>query len=280
MIVPVPYWVSYPEMVKIAGGVPVYVQTTAENGFKVTAQDLQNALSEKTKAIMLNSPSNPTGSVYSREELQVVADFAVKNNIIVLSDEIYESIIYDGAEHVSIAQLGEEIKKNTIVINGLSKTYAMTGWRVGYTAAEEDIIKAMSSIQGHTVSHPASISQKAGEAAMTLDKKIIEDMVRQYDERRRFMMRYIDENIPMFSYIKPEGAFYLYVDISKTFGKTYKGKEVNCALDFAGVLLEESLVAVIPGEGFGTKEFIRLSYATSMKNIEEGLKRIRDFAAQ
>ncbi len=280
VIVPVPYWVSYPEMVKIAGGVPVYVQTTAENGFKVTAQDLQNALSEKTKAIMLNSPSNPTGSVYSREELQVVADFAVKNNIIVLSDEIYESIIYDGAEHVSIAQLGEEIKKNTIVINGLSKTYAMTGWRVGYTAAEEDIIKAMSSIQGHTVSHPASISQKAGEAAMTLDKKIIEDMVRQYDERRRFMMRYIDENIPMFSYIKPEGAFYLYVDISKTFGKTYKGKEVNCALDFAGVLLEESLVAVIPGEGFGTKEFIRLSYATSMKNIEEGLKRIRDFVAQ
>ncbi len=129
----------------------------------------------------------------------------------------------------------------------------MTGWRVGYTAAEEDIIKAMSSIQGHTVSHPASISQKAGEAAMTLDKKIIEDMVRQYDERRRFMMRYIDENIPMFSYIKPEGAFYLYVDISKTFGKTYKGKEVNCALDFAGVLLEESLVAVIPGEGLAPK---------------------------
>ncbi len=277
VIIPVPYWVSYPEMVKIAGGVPIYVQTTAENGFKVTAQDLQNALSEKTKAIMLNSPSNPTGSVYSKEELQVVADFAVQNNVMVLSDEIYESIVYDGVEHVSIAQLGEDIKKNAIVINGLSKTYAMTGWRIGYTAAEEDIIKAMSSIQGHTVSHPASMAQKAGEAAMTLDKKIIEEMVEQYDERRQFMMRYIDENISELSYIKPEGAFYLYVDISKIFGKTYKGKTVNCALDFAGVLLEEALVAVIPGEGFGTKEFIRLSYATSMANIEEGLKRIKDF---
>lgn len=280
VIIPVPYWVSYPEMVKIAGGTPVFVQTTAKNGFKLTQDDLEKALTNKTKLIMINSPSNPTGSVYTKEELEVVANFAVKNNLLILSDEIYESIIYGDVKHVSIASLGEDIKKNTITINGLSKTYAMTGWRIGYTAAEEDIIKAMSSIQGHTVSHPASIAQKASEAAFSLDKSVVEDMVGQYDERRKYMMKYIDDEIKDLSYIMPDGAFYLYVDISKTFGKTYNGVKINCALDFAGALLENYLVAVIPGEGFGTYEYIRLSYATSMKNIIEGLKRIRDFLNQ
>lgn len=280
VIIPVPYWVSYPEMVKIAGGVPVFVRTTAKNGFKLTQDDLEKALTNKTKLIMINSPSNPTGSVYTKEELMVVANFAVKNNLLILSDEIYESIIYGDVKHVSLASLGEDIKKNTITINGLSKTYAMTGWRIGYTAAEEDIIKAMSSIQGHTVSHPASIAQKASEAAFSLDKSVVEDMVGQYDERRKYMMKYIDDEIKDLSYIMPDGAFYLYVDISKTFGKTYNGVKITCALDFANVLLENYLVAVIPGEGFGTYEYIRLSYATSMKNIIEGLKRIRDFLNQ
>ncbi len=280
VIIPVPYWVSYPEMVKIAGGVPVLVQTTAKNGFKMTQDDLSKAKTNKTKLIMINSPSNPTGSVYTKEELLVVANFAVKNNLLIIADEIYESIIYGDVKHVSIASLGEDIKKNTITINGLSKTYAMTGWRVGYAAAEEDIIKAMSSIQGHTVSHPASIAQKASEAAFSLDKSVVDNMVSQYDERRKYMMKYIDDEIKDLSYIMPDGAFYLYVDISKTFGKTYSGVKITCALDFASALLENYLVAVIPGEGFGTKEYIRLSYATSMKNIIEGLKRIKDFLNQ
>lgn len=280
VIIPVPYWVSYPEMVKIAGGVPVFVQTTAKNGFKMTQDDLSKAKTNKTKLIMINSPSNPTGSVYTKEELLVVANFAVKNNLLIIADEIYESIIYGDVKHVSIASLGEDIKKNTITINGLSKTYAMTGWRVGYAAAEEDIIKAMSSIQGHTVSHPASIAQKASEAAFSLDKSVVDNMVSQYDERRKYMMKYIDDEIKDLSYIMPDGAFYLYVDISKTFGKTYNGVKITCALDFASALLENYLVAVIPGEGFGTYEYIRLSYATSMKNIIEGLKRIKDFLNQ
>jgi aspartate aminotransferase len=280
VIVPVPYWVSYPEMVKIAGGVPVYVATTAENGFKLSKEDLNKAITQKTKVIMLNSPSNPTGSVYTKEELQVVAKFAVDNNLFVISDEIYESIIYGDTKHISIAQLGQDIKKNTILINGLSKTYAMTGWRIGYTAAEEDIIKAMSSIQGHTVSHPASIAQKAAEAAFSLDRAVINKMVQEYDARRQYMMNYIDEEICDLSYIMPQGAFYLYVDISKTFGRTYNNVKITCALDFASALLENYLVAVIPGEGFGTKEFIRLSYATSLENIKEGLKRIKDFLNQ
>ena len=280
VIIPVPYWVSYPEMVKIAGGSPVYVDTTPESGFKLTLDNLKSALSPKTKAIMLNSPSNPTGSVYTKEELQVVADFAVEHDLLVISDEIYESIIYGDVKHYSIAALNDDIKKNTITINGLSKTYAMTGWRIGYTAAEEDIIKAMGSIQGHTVSHPASFAQKGAEAAFTLDKGIVEDMVRQYDERRQFMMDYIDQNIPLLSYIMPDGAFYLYVDISKTFGKTCNGVKINSALDFATALLENYLVAVIPGEGFGTKEFMRLSYATSLEKIEEGLRRIKAFTEQ
>lgn len=280
VIVPVPYWVSYPEMVKIAGGVPVYVATTAENGFKLSKEDLNKAITQKTKVIMLNSPSNPTGSVYTKEELQIVAKFAVDNNLFVISDEIYESIIYGDTKHISIAQLGQDIKKNTILINGLSKTYAMTGWRIGYTAAEEDIIKAMSSIQGHTVSHPASIAQKAAEAAFSLDRAVINKMVQEYDARRQYMMNYIDEEICDLSYIMPQGAFYLYVDISKTFGRTYNNVKITCALDFASALLGNYLVAVIPGEGFGTKEFIRLSYATSLENIKEGLKRIKDFLNQ
>lgn len=280
VIVPVPYWVSYPEMVKIAGGKPVYVDTTPESGFKLTRKSLDAALTPKTKAIMLNSPSNPTGSVYSKAELQVVADFAVENNLLVISDEIYESIIYGDVKHYSIAALNDDIKKNTITINGLSKTYAMTGWRIGYTAAEEDIIKAMGSIQGHTVSHPASFAQKGAEAAFALDKSVVADMVRQYDERRKFMMAFIDENIPALSYIMPDGAFYLYVDVSQTFGKTYNGVRVTCAMEFATALLENYLVAVIPGEGFGTGDFIRLSYATSLDKIEEGLKRIKAFIEQ
>jgi len=280
VIVPVPYWVSYPEMVKIAGGVPVYVHTTGNNGFKLTYDNLKKAKTPKTKVIMLNSPSNPTGSVYTKEELQVVADFAVENNLLVISDEIYESIIYDDAKHISIASLGKEIAKNIITINGLSKTYAMTGWRIGYAAAEEDIIKAMSSIQGHTVSHPASIAQKAAETAMELDKSVVDDMVRQYDQRRKYMMNYFDTELTDLSYIMPAGAFYLYVNISKLFGKTYNNIKITCALDFAGALLENYLVAVIPGEGFGTKEYIRLSYATSLDNIKEGLKRIKDFINQ
>lgn len=276
VIIPVPYWVSYPEMVRLAEGNPVFVKTDKNNDFKLTLEDLNNALTKKTKAIMLNSPSNPVGAVYSKKELEVIANFAVKNNIIVISDEIYEKLIYENQEHVSIASLNEEIKELTIVVNGMSKAYAMTGWRLGYAAANKDIIQAMNRIQGHAVSHPCSITQYAGVAALQCDDSIIANMVKEYDNRRKYMINRLN-NIDELDYIYPEGAFYVMIDISKLFGRNISKKEIQSSLDFAEVLLEDGKVAVIPGIAFGVDNFIRLSYATSMEQIKEGLDRIEKF---
>jgi aspartate aminotransferase len=278
VIVPSPYWVSYPEMVTIAGGKPVIVKTQKEHGFKITAEQIRKSITSRTKAIILNSPSNPTGSVYSRKELEEIAVVAVEKDIFVVSDEIYEKLVYDGAEHISIASLGKEIKSLTILINGMSKAYAMTGWRLGYAAAELNVIKAMGSIQGHAISHPSSIAQYAGEAALKGDQGIISRMVEEYNRRRKYAMERLD-GIDGLEYIKPEGAFYVYISLERLLGKSYMGRTVDSSLEFAKLLLENKGVAVIPGAAFGDDTYIRISYATSMEQIEKGFDRIRDFVS-
>ncbi len=274
VIVALPYWVSYPEMIKIAGGQPVYIQTEEENNFKFTISDLNRVLTNKTKAIILNSPSNPTGSIYEEKELKEIASWAVKNNIFVISDEIYEKLVYDG-KHISIASFNEDIKNLTIVINGMSKAYAMTGWRIGYAAAHEDIIKVMGNIQSHTTSNPCSISQYASVAGLLGDQEGIEEMKNHFMKRRDYMANTIN-SIKGLSCRKPKGAFYIMVNITNIKGKNIENTKIDSSLDFAKLLLDKGKVAVIPGIGFGDDDYIRLSYATSMENIEKGLERIRD----
>lgn len=274
VIISVPYWVSYPEMVKISGGKPIYVHTKEENDFKFTVSDLNQVLNDNTKAIILNSPSNPTGSIYTKEELSEIANWAVENNVFVISDEIYEKLVYDG-KHTSIASINENIKNQTIVINGMSKAYAMTGWRIGYAAANEEIVKIMSNIQSHATSNPCSISQYASVVGLLGDQSNVEEMKLQFEKRRNYMVDTIN-SIKGLSCRKPKGAFYIMVNIVQLKGKTIKGHKIEGSLDFAKLLLDEAKVAVIPGIGFGDDDYIRLSYATSMENIKEGLKRIKD----
>lgn len=276
VIIPVPYWVSYPEMVKLAGAIPVLVKTKAENSFKLTASELQSAVTPNTKAILINSPSNPVGAVYSEEELQAIAKIAVESQIYIISDEIYEKLVYDGKKHISIASLNKSIKELSIVINGMSKTYAMTGWRLGYTAANRSVIQAMTKIQGHAISHASSITQYAGLAALEGDEDLISNMLLEYDKRKSYMVDYL-EHINKLDIIYPDGAFYVLVDISKIFGSKINNIEINSSLDFANALLEYAEVAIIPGIAFGLDNYIRLSYATSLEQIKEGLNRIEDF---
>ena len=274
VIIGIPYWVSYPELVKISGGKPVYVQTKEENGFKFTISDLNNVLTGNTKALILNSPSNPTGAIYDENELREIADWAVKNNVFVISDEIYEKLVYDG-QHISIASFNEDIKNLTIVINGMSKAYAMTGWRIGYAAAHKDIIKVMSNVQSHTTSNPCSISQYASVVGLSGDQSSVEQMKKHFEQRRDYMADTIN-SIKGLICKKPKGAFYIMINITQLKGKNIRGTKINSSLDFAKVLLDEGKVAVIPGIGFGDDDYIRLSYATSMENIKEGLSRIKD----
>lgn len=273
VIIGVPYWVSYPEMVKISGGLPVYIHTKEENDFKFTVNDLDKVLTDKTKAIILNSPNNPTGSIYSKDELGLIADWAVKNNIFIISDEIYEKLAYDG-EHISIATINEKVKDLTIVINGMSKAYAMTGWRMGYAAANAEIAKIMGNIQSHTTSNPCSISQYASVVGLVENQSSVEEMRVQFERRRNYMAETIN-NIKGLSCRRPKGAFYIMVNITQLKGKSIKGATIGDSLDFAKLLLDKVQVAVIPGIGFGDDNYIRLSYATSMENIEEGLGRIK-----
>lgn len=276
VVIPAPYWVSYPEMVKINDGVPVVIQTKKENNFCPSPEDLKQALTPKTKAIIINSPGNPTGQVYSKEQLQAIADFAVQHNLFVIADEIYEKLIYGDSEHVSIASLGEEIKKHTVLVNGVSKTYAMTGWRIGYSASTAEIAKIMSSIQSHATSHANSIAQKAAVAALTGPQDCVQEMKEAFDARRKTMVGKI-RSIPGLSCIEPQGAFYLFVDVSNTFGRAYNGRTVNSSDDFAAALLEEKQVAVVPGTGFGAPDYIRLSYALATEQMLKGLERIAAF---
>ena len=271
-----PCWVSYTELIKLADGVPVIVNCDENDGYKLSAKNIEKAVTSKTKAILLNSPHNPTGIVYKKNELEEIAQIAKKYNLIIISDEIYEKLIYDGEEHVSIASLSEDAYERTIVINGLSKTYAMTGWRVGYTASSTKLAKVMSSVQSHMTSNVCSISQYAALEALTGPQDSINMMKNAFEERRNFMMKKL-EGIDEVSFIKPQGAFYIMVDITYFIGKSINGIKINNSIEFAKILLEEEKVAVIPGAAFGLENFIRLSYATSMEVIEEGLDRIKSF---
>lgn len=279
VIIPAPYWVSYPEMVKMAQGVPVIVSTREENDFKLTPDELEAAITPCTKLVILNSPSNPTGSVYSREELAALGEVIRKYDLFVISDEVYEKLVYDGVKAVSIAGLSPELKEATVIINAVSKTYAMTGWRIGYAAAAREVAKAMASFQSHATSNPNSIAQRASLAALEGDQGTVAEMVAEFGRRRDFMLKGLRE-IPGLTCRVPTGAFYLFPNVSTYFGKTYKGQQIKGSLDLAELLLVEAQVALVPGIAFGVDDYVRLSYATSLDRIEEGLKRMRDFLAQ
>ncbi len=276
VLVPKPYWVSYPEMVRLADGIPVPVESREENLFKVTAADLEKVCTQKCKALIINSPSNPTGQIYSIEELQEIARFCVDRGIYIVTDEIYEKLIYSGSQHFSIASLSNEIKELTIVVNGASKSFAMTGWRIGYTASNTAIAKVMANIQSHTSSNPNSIAQKAVVAALQGPQESIEEMRLAFDERRRFMFRRVSE-IPCLSAVEPLGAFYIFVGMAEVIGKHYHGTAITDSDNFAYLLLENHKVAVVPGTGFGSPNHMRLSFATSLENIAKGLDRIEAF---
>lgn len=262
-------------MVRLAYGKPVFVKTKAENDFKITAEELKNAITSKTKALILNTPNNPTGSVYTKEELEELAKIIEEANIFVISDEIYEKLIYEGS-HISIASLNEKIKELTILVNGMSKAYAMTGWRIGYTASSLEIAKVMSNIQSHTTSNPNSIAQYASVAALSGDETVIKRMAEEFNKRRIYMVERINK-IKGLKSNKPQGAFYVMVNIDEYIGKEIKGKIIRGSIDFANALIEGANVAVVPALPFGMDNYIRISYATSIENIEKGLNRIEEF---
>ncbi|AJD31332.1 MULTISPECIES: pyridoxal phosphate-dependent aminotransferase [Clostridium] len=271
-----PYWVSYPELIKLYGGVPVLVDTKEENHFKYEIKELENKVTGKTKAIIINSPNNPTGTVYSKEDLESLSIFAKKHDLLIIADEIYEMLMYGEEKHISIGSLSEDAFRRTVVINGMSKSYSMTGWRIGYAAGPLDIIKVMSNVQSHTTSNPNSIAQYASLEALRGDKTQVENMIVEFKKRRDYMVNKVN-SIENLSSINPKGAFYVMVNISKAIGKTIKGNTIKDSISFSKILLEEEKVAVVPGIAFGDNNFIRLSYATSMENIEKGLDRIEKF---
>lgn len=276
VIIPAPYWVSYEELVKMVAGTPVIVQTTEEMGFKMSKEQLLNACSEKTKALLLNNPNNPNGIIYTKQDLQEIADIAVEKQFYVISDEIYEKLIYGGQDHISIASLGEKIKDQTIVINGLSKAYAMTGWRMGYSASNKEIAKVIGSFQSHSTSNPCSIAQYASVEAFRTGAEEQKAMVKEFDKRRLYMYEKIN-SIDGISCLLPQGAFYIMVNLTKLFGKSIDGELINNSDDFSRLLLEKAEVVVIPGSAFGNTNYVRLSYAMDMDSIVKGLDRIEAF---
>lgn len=273
VIIPAPYWVSYVEQVRVTGATPVIVETTEENGFRVTADQLREAITPRTKAIMLNSPSNPTGAVYRREHLEAIAEVAVEKGIAVISDEIYEPFIYGGAKHISIAQLGPEIKALTLVVNGVSKSHAMTGWRIGFVAGDARVIKAINSLQSHSTSNPTSIAQWAAVEALTGPQEPVAQMVAEFAKRREYLVERL-RALPGVECAMPEGAFYAFPRVTAAFGKTYGDRKIENSADLCQLLLEEAHVSIVPGSAFGAEGFVRISYATSMANLEKGLDRI------
>ena len=279
VLIPTPCWVSYPELVRMAGGVPVFIPATEETNFIPTNKDTASRVTRRTKAIVITSPSNPNGSVWEQEQLQFVADLAVSHPFFVVSDEIYEKLIYDGRKHLSIAQLGEQIKSQTFLVNGVSKAYAMTGWRIGYVAGPRNVISAMSSFQSQATSNPNSIAQYAAMKALQGDQSCVDAMVAQFEKRRDAMVEKINA-IPGLSCRKPQGAFYIMMNIKQMLGKHYDGRMIESSLDFAELLLAEKQVALVPGVAFEAEGYCRLSYAVSMENILEGLSRIGEFVAE
>ncbi len=280
VIIPAPFWLSYAEMVRLAGGTPVVVYTKQEENFALTRGVLESGYSSKTKAVIITTPSNPTGMVMTEEQLRGIADFAVEKDIIVIADEIYEKLIYSkDKKHISIASFGQEIYDRTITVNGVSKSYAMTGWRIGYTASPLKIAKLMAGMQSHMTSNPNSIAQKAALAAIAGPQDCVEQMRVQFEKRRDYIYERVAK-MPYVKTIKPEGAFYLFIDFSGTYGKTYKGETLSSAAQIGAMLLDEKLLAVVPCADFGMPDHIRFSYATSIENITKGMDRLEGFLAE
>lgn len=280
VVLPSPYWLTYPELVKLAGGKTVFIKTKTNDGYKMTAEELSAAVTDKTKLLILNSPNNPTGAVYSEKELSAIAKVCEEKGLYVISDEIYEKLVYGGEKHVSIAALSPYMKEHTVVVNGMSKSYSMTGWRIGYLAAPKDIAKAVSSMQSHTTSNACSIAQYASVAALESEEsdKFIEKMQKTFDERRIYMVKTL-QAIKGVVLPEPKGAFYVFADVSAFYGKSFQGEKVTGSLSFAELALKKG-VAVVPGIAFGDDDCIRLSYAISIEDIKEGLKRLKDFIAE
>ena len=277
VIIPGPYWVSYPAQVSMLGAKPVFIETNQHTNFKITADALEKAITAKTKCLLLNSPSNPTGMVYSKDELEAIAAVVVKHDILVVSDEIYEQLVYEG-KHVSIAEISPEMKARTILINGVSKAYSMTGWRIGYTAAEPAIIAAMSRLQSHATSNPNNAAQYAALEAIAGSQDIVFTMKKAFAERREYMLQRLN-SIDGISCLSPQGAFYAFPSIEGLLGKSCSSGQISSGLDLCKYLLQEKSIACVPGEGFGAPGYIRLSYATSMENIKEAMDRLQAWVA-
>ncbi|HBG46945.1 MAG TPA: aspartate aminotransferase [Deltaproteobacteria bacterium] len=277
VIIPAPYWVSYPVMVALGGGTPRVVHTKEADGFRMSPEAFKASIGPNTKAVVINSPSNPTGAAYTEKELLELAEIALENGLLIISDEIYEKLTYDGFKATSIASISDEVKKSTVVLNGVSKTYSMTGWRIGYAAGAKEIIKAMTNIQSQSTSNPTSISQWAAVEAISGPQDAIAMMVREFGKRRDAMVAGLNA-INGISAITPQGAFYVFANVSGLFGRSYNGKMIKGSVDLATYLIDEAGIAVVPGEPFGDDNFVRLSYATSMENILKGVKRIGEAA--
>lgn len=272
VIIPTPYWVSYPEQVKLAGGTPVFVEGEEKNEFKITPEQLKAAITDHTKAVIINSPSNPTGMLYSEQELKALGDVCLEHDILIVSDEIYEKLIYGESKHVSIAQLSPELKDQTVIINGVSKSHSMTGWRIGYAVGNETIIKAMTNLASHSTSNPTSIAQFAAIAAYKGSDEAVVEMKKAFEYRLNKIYEQLIQ-IPGFSCVKPQGAFYLFPNVKEAASLT----GFSNVDDFVKALLEEEKVAVVPGSGFGAPDNVRLSYATSLELLEEAVKRMKRF---
>lgn len=279
VILPAPYWVSYYEMIRLVGGVPVVVTAGEDQNFKITAEQLEAAITEKTKAVMINNPSNPTGAIYTKEELQALADICVRHDFFIIADEIYDKLIYDGASFTSIPTLGEDVKAHTILINGVSKTYSMTGWRVGYAVAEKPVASAMSSYASHSTGAPATMAQYAAQEALEGPQDEVEAMRKVFEERRNYLVSRMNA-MDGVSCLTPNGAFYVMMNLEQLFGKTIDGEVIATADDFARLFLEKSMVAVVSCTAFGAPSFVRWSYATSMENIQKGMDRLEQFLAK
>ena len=279
VIIPAPYWVSYPDIVVLAGGTPVILNTLEKDGFKINPQQLKAAITPNTRALIINGPSNPTGAAYSSEELKALAAVLLDENILIITDDIYEKILYTKYPFANIASVENKLKDRTIVVNGVSKAYAMTGWRIGYAAGPEEIIAAVNKIQSQNTSNPTSISQKASVEALNGDQSVVAMMVGEFQKRRDVIVAALND-IPNVKCLLPEGAFYVFPNVSGVYGRSYKGKKITGSTELIDYLLDEANVATGPGVAFGSDDHIRLSYATSLKNIEEGVKRIKNAIAK
>lgn len=273
VIIPSPYWVSYPEQIVLSGGTPVFIETREEDCFKIDPDDLKKLITKKTKALILNYPSNPTGATYTEDDLRAILKVAMRSGLLIISDEIYDKIIYDGLTHTPVARLGDDIKKSTILVNGVSKTYSMTGWRIGFAAGDKRVIDAIGNLQGQSTSNPTSVSQKAAVEALGGPQDEVKRMVEEFEKRKNLIVERLNR-IPGLRCFNPQGAFYVFPNVSKLFGKKHAGFEIRNSLDFTQFLLEEAKVAVVPGVEFGADNYVRISYATSMEEIKKGVDRI------